>query len=88
MRENHYAISCIVLKIPHVFNKQDEYNSSYFSKCQGQTILSDYKINKKSISQPYYHTKLLSCIQIITYHLFRDADSSASKHKTACQNHG
>ena len=32
MRENHYAISCIVLKISYVFNKQDEHNASYFNK--------------------------------------------------------
>ena len=32
MRENHYAISCIVLKISYVFNKQDEHNASYFTK--------------------------------------------------------
>lgn len=29
MRENHYAISCIVLKISYVFNKQDTHNASY-----------------------------------------------------------
>ncbi len=32
MRENHYAISCIVLKISYVFNKQDKHNASYFIK--------------------------------------------------------
>ena len=32
MRENHYAISCIDLKISYVFNKQDKHNASYFSK--------------------------------------------------------
>lgn len=32
MRENHYAISCIDLKISYVFNKQDEHNASYLSK--------------------------------------------------------
>ncbi|WP_289225651.1 hypothetical protein, partial [Bacteroides acidifaciens] len=29
---NHYAISCIVLKISYVFNKQDEHNASYVTK--------------------------------------------------------
>ena len=37
MRENHYAISCIDLKISYVFNKQDEHNASFFPKCRGQT---------------------------------------------------
>ena len=34
MRENHYAISCISLKISYVFNKQDTHNASYFLKCR------------------------------------------------------
>ena len=34
MRENHYAISCIDLKISYVFNKQDTHNASYFLKCR------------------------------------------------------
>ena len=28
MRENHYAISCIILKISYVFSLQDEHNAS------------------------------------------------------------
>ena len=32
MRENHYAISCIGLKISYVFNNQDKHNASYFAK--------------------------------------------------------
>ena len=38
MRENHYAISCIVLKISYVFNKQDKHNASYFAKMRGQAM--------------------------------------------------
>ena len=32
MRENHYAISCIDLKISYVLKSQDKHNASYFSK--------------------------------------------------------
>ncbi len=49
MRENHYAISCIVLKISYVFNKQDEHNASYFSKMSWtDNSQSKYKIIKKT----------------------------------------
>ncbi len=44
MRENHYAISCIVLKISYVFNKQDEHNASFFPKCRGQS--EEYPMTK------------------------------------------
>ena len=37
MRENHYAISCIKMKISQVFKSQDKHNASYFPKCRGQT---------------------------------------------------
>ena len=30
MRDNHYAISCISLKISYVFNNQDKHNASLF----------------------------------------------------------
>ncbi len=30
MRENHYAISCIGLKISYVFKSQDKHNASLF----------------------------------------------------------
>lgn len=40
MRENHYAISCIDLKISYVFNKQDEHNASNFSECHGAVIIA------------------------------------------------
>ncbi len=39
MRENYYAISCIILKKSYVFSLQDEHNASYFSKmsCEPRT---------------------------------------------------
>ncbi len=45
MRENHYAISCIVLKISYVFNKQDEHNASYFPKCRDRQESISRKVN-------------------------------------------
>ncbi len=53
MRENHYAISCINLKISHVFNKQDEHNASFFPKYRGQ-------------SEEYPMTKLAKQLAIIS----------------------
>ena len=32
MREKHYAISCIGLKISYVFKSQDKHNAFYFLK--------------------------------------------------------
>lgn len=47
MHENHYAISCIDLKISYVFNKQDEHNASYFFKMSWTVRgLSDCKISE------------------------------------------
>ena len=46
MRENHYAISCIVLKISYVFNKQDEHNASYFQYVLDRQSQSECKVTK------------------------------------------
>ncbi len=45
MRENHYAISCIVLKISYVFNKQDEHNASFFKMSWIGLRISNGKVN-------------------------------------------
>ena len=45
MRENHYAISCIVLKISYVFNKQDTHNASYFSKMSCKHLACNGKVS-------------------------------------------
>lgn len=46
MRENHYAISCIGLKISYVFKSQDKHNASYFSEMSWQTVACHRKINQ------------------------------------------
>ena len=51
MRENHYAISCIVLKISYVFNKQDEHNASNYTKMFWTGFnLSNYKSNENLLN--------------------------------------
>ncbi len=44
MRENHYAISCIGLKISYVFKSQDKHNASYFSKMSCKRLACNGKV--------------------------------------------
>lgn len=46
MRENHYAISCIDLKISYVFNKQHKHNASYFKMSWTVRELPYGKVNE------------------------------------------
>ena len=64
----HYAIPCIVLKNPYVFNKQDEHNSSYFQNVKDRLHYPITKLIKNPypnhiITQNYYlASKLLHTI--------------------------